>query len=164
MSNNLSASTKGSLNEQRICKAMNGTPNTAQRVGVGHDFTIEEDGNTYKVEVKFDGMASKFNSFYVEFQQTFDGGSTWKPSGLFLSDCDIIVFSSLTTDYYVDAVKLTSLLANNKTFARRRTRPGVNGNRANSFSEGIIVPVTEMEKISIKVESNDLANYFASAC
>ena len=157
----LSAAQKGRLNELRLCEGNGGVLNLNQRVGTGYDFIVEQDGVEYKVEVKYDGHAAYYESFFVEFQQTFDGGDTWQASGVFLGDCDVVIFSSEHEDYYIESKALLAHMDKDR-HTIRRTRLNVNANRDSSFSEGMILPLNEAKELAFCTEPNDLVNYFAN--
>ena len=130
-----------------------------QRVGVARDYKIAvidagsllpAEAINQHVELKWDYIARKTGNLYLETQQTFDYGTTYKPSGMVLAmqQSMFIVFSvrhyTQTSHYVFTAVQMQKIM--NRNLRITRTSKGSNGNRPGCWTYGKLLPFLTVEE------------------
>ena len=125
-----------------------------QRVGTGKDYKItslcldsalpKSDLNKF-IEFKFDKACRKTGNLYLEYEQTFDFGVKYQPSGMILAieQSKFIVFSvkyiGCIHHYVFTGEEMRELLK--RKMRSVRTRDNANGNRDGCWTNGFLMPV-----------------------
>ena len=105
---------------------------------------LEDDVLGAYIEFKFDKSARKTGNLYLEYQQTFNYGHSYMPSGVTLActQSRFIVFSvpyATRLDHYVFASSdMVEILQ--RKLRSVRTRHCINGNRPGAWSNGFLLP------------------------
>ena len=133
------------------------TPVTDQKCGCARDYKIVGlDENTELpgelnsfVEFKFDYKASQTGNLYLEYEQTFDFGKKYLSSGMKLAvdQSRFIVFSVGYSDcvhhYIFTNIDMYDILT--QKLRTIRTRNGANGNRPGCWTNGLLLPLKDVE-------------------
>ena len=129
-----------------------------QRVGTGKDYKITscldsllDDSDLHQfIEFKFDKSCRKTGNLYLEYEQTFDFGVNYQPSGMILAieQSKYIVFSvkysGCIHHYVFTSEDMRELLT--RKMRSVRTRDNANGNRDGCWTNGFLLPVKSVHK------------------
>lgn len=118
-----------------------------QTKGSSFDF-LSPDGK--KIEAKFDWDSIKTGNHYLEYGQTSTGNGGEIPSGFAIS-ADETDFWVVVNEEYVRFYTTKSMKAflkmNRSNFRTTRTRTGINHNRVEQYSLGLLIPFSTLDEL-----------------
>ena len=134
-----------------------------QRCGCARDYTIVSllEGSPLTtedideaIEFKYDYKAKTTGNLYLEYIQTFNGGSSWADSGMSLAveQSKSIVYSvryvGCVCHFVFTSEQMKRMLARNLRSIRTRHRS--NGNNAAHWTNGYLLPIKTIPGIYLK--------------